>query len=140
MRQFTVDGQTIRFALHHTGTDADLDGFIPDVESIVAVERDIFGEFPSYEPDTYTFLADYLPYASGDGMEHRNSTVITSPSVDRAPITEGCSTPSRMSFSTAGTSSGSARSRSSRSTSSGSTCQASCGSPKASRSTTGRSR
>src|SRR5206468_9891272 len=26
----------------------------------------------------YTFLADYLPYASGDGMEHRNSTVITS--------------------------------------------------------------
>src|SRR4029077_13150956 len=25
----------------------------------------------------YTFLADYLPYANGDGMEHRNSTVIS---------------------------------------------------------------
>ena len=25
----------------------------------------------------YTFLADYLPYANGDGMEHRNSTVMT---------------------------------------------------------------
>src|ERR1019366_2590680 len=30
-----------------------------------------------YEPGYYTFLADYLPYANGDGMEHRNSTVIT---------------------------------------------------------------
>jgi predicted metalloprotease with PDZ domain len=27
---------------------------------------------------TYTFIADYLPYASGDGMEHRNSTIVTS--------------------------------------------------------------
>ncbi len=24
----------------------------------------------------YTFLLDYLPYVNGDGMEHRNSTVI----------------------------------------------------------------
>src|SRR5262249_38504619 len=30
-----------------------------------------------YEPGYYTFLADYLPYANGDGMEHRNSTVMT---------------------------------------------------------------
>ena len=40
----------------------------------------IYGEFPAYEPGHYTFLADYLPYANGDGMEHRNSTVITSSS------------------------------------------------------------
>ena len=32
---------------------------------------------PDYEPGHYTFLADYLPYATGDGMEHRNSTVMT---------------------------------------------------------------
>ena len=86
VRQFTMDGKTIRFALHHTGTAADLDGFIPDVRRIVAVERDIFGEFPSYEQDTYTFLADYLPYARSDGMEHRNSTVITSPSAIRTNL------------------------------------------------------
>src|SRR6185295_17068842 len=40
-------------------------------------EGAVFGEFPEYEPGYYTFLADYLPYASGDGMEHRNSTVMT---------------------------------------------------------------
>jgi predicted metalloprotease with PDZ domain len=37
----------------------------------------VFGEFPVFETDTYTFLADYLPYAHGDGMEHRNSTIMT---------------------------------------------------------------
>ena len=42
-----------------------------------AQEGAIYGEYPEYEPGYYTFLADYLPYANGDGMEHRNSTVIT---------------------------------------------------------------
>ena len=37
-----------------------------------------YGELPPYENGTYTFLADYLPWANGDGMEHRNSTVMTS--------------------------------------------------------------
>src|SRR5262252_2027633 len=78
MRQFTVGDRTFRFAIHHTGTDAELDAYVKDVEKIVRQEGAIYGEFPVYEPGHYTFLADYLPYASGDGMEHRNSTVITS--------------------------------------------------------------
>src|SRR3954471_20570285 len=77
IRQFTVGPRTFRFALHHTGTAAELDGYVKDVEKIVRQEGAIFGEYPEYEPGTYTFLADYLPYADGDGMEHRNSTVIT---------------------------------------------------------------
>ena len=77
IRQFTVGGRTFRFSLHHTGTDAELDGYVKDVEKIVRQEGAIYGEYPDYEPGHYTFLADYLPYANGDGMEHRNSTVIT---------------------------------------------------------------
>ncbi|MBW8865761.1 MAG: M61 family peptidase, partial [Acidobacteria bacterium] len=77
MRQFSVGGRMFRFALHHTGTDAELDSYVKDVEKIVRTEGEIFGEYPAYEPGTYTFLADYLPYANGDGMEHRNSTVMT---------------------------------------------------------------
>ena len=77
IRQFSVGSRTFRFALHHTGTDADLDAFVKDVEKIVRQEGAIYGEYPAYEPGTYTFLADYLPYASHDGMEHRNSAVIT---------------------------------------------------------------
>jgi predicted metalloprotease with PDZ domain len=77
IRQFTTGSRTFRFAVHHTGTAAELDGYVKDVEKIVRQEGAIFGEYPEYEPGTYTFLADYLPYANGDGMEHRNSTVIT---------------------------------------------------------------
>lgn len=78
IRAFTVGPRSFRFALHHTGTDAELDAYVKDVEKIVRQEGAIYGEFPEYEPGTYTFLADYLPYANGDGMEHRNSTVMTS--------------------------------------------------------------
>ena len=79
IRQFTVGPRTFRFSLHHTGTDADLDAFVTDVEKIVRQEGAVFGEYPDYENGSYTFLADYLPWASGDGMEHRNSTIITAP-------------------------------------------------------------
>jgi predicted metalloprotease with PDZ domain len=77
MREFGVGGSRFRFAMHHTGTDAELDDLVKDVEKIVQQEGAIYGEYPVYEPGYYTFLADYLPYANGDGMEHRNSTVIS---------------------------------------------------------------
>jgi predicted metalloprotease with PDZ domain len=77
MREFTVGASTFRFAVHHRGNDAELDSYLRDVEKIVRQEGAIFGEYPDYETGRYTFLADYLPYASGDGMEHRNSTVMT---------------------------------------------------------------
>lgn len=78
IRSFEVDGHRFRFAAHHTGSAAELDRYVQDVRKVVQTERDIFGVFPSYEPGTYTFIADYLPWANGDGMEHRNSTIITS--------------------------------------------------------------
>lgn len=77
LREFAVDGSRFRLALHHTGTEAEVDSITKDVEQIVRQEREIYGEFPVYEPGYYTFITDLLPYANGDGMEHRNSTVIT---------------------------------------------------------------
>src|SRR6185369_17317135 len=80
-RSFTVpDGTrmpTFRLAVHHSGDGAELDGFARDVEKIVREARNIYGEFAPYDGGTYTFLADYMPNANMDGMEHRNSTVIT---------------------------------------------------------------
>jgi len=68
---------TIRIALHHLGTDAEADAFADGARRIVEEERQLFGEFPPYERNTYTFLADFLPSAGNDGMEHRNSSVLT---------------------------------------------------------------
>ncbi|HTV03274.1 MAG TPA: hypothetical protein VMF13_22180 [Luteitalea sp.] len=84
LREFTVDrtdGQPaarIRLAVHHLGTDAELESFTSQVESIVREEAAVFGELPRFDGGTYTFLMDYLPWAAGDGMEHRNSTVCSS--------------------------------------------------------------
>jgi len=77
IRQFTVGSRRFRLAVHHQGMDSDLDDYVRDVEKIVRQEGAVFGEFPQFDPGEYTFLADYLPYATGDGMEHRNSTVMT---------------------------------------------------------------
>jgi predicted metalloprotease with PDZ domain len=78
IREFAIGPRRFRFAAHHTGTVGDLDSFVNDVGRVVREAAAVFGEFPEYEPGAYTFLADYLPYARNDGMEHRNSTVITS--------------------------------------------------------------
>ena len=93
LREFTVDdGQkrtgpppTFRIALTHDGTEAEADAFARDVERIVRETIPIFGELPQFETNTYTFLSTYLPWASGDGMEHRNSTSLTSPGALRNP-------------------------------------------------------
>jgi predicted metalloprotease with PDZ domain len=79
VRAGTGVNETFRIALHHTGSDRDADRLAADVERIVHEESAVFGELPAYEGGTYTFVADYLPYALRDGMEHRNSTILTSP-------------------------------------------------------------
>src|SRR5262249_5446060 len=79
IREFSLGPRTFRFALHHAGTDRDFEDYLKDVEKIVSQEGAVFGEYPEYETGHFTFLADYLPYAQADGMEHRNSTVVTAP-------------------------------------------------------------
>lgn len=90
VQSFTVTdaagGQAeIRMAIHHDGTEAEAEAFAADVRKIVQESMAIFGEYPKYDGGTYTFLADYLPWASGDGMEHRNSTVVSSSGALRNP-------------------------------------------------------
>ena len=69
---------TFRVVVHHAGTPDAVSRFATEIERVVRETVTVFGEFPAFETNTYTFIADYLPYASGDGMEHRNSTVLTS--------------------------------------------------------------
>ncbi len=69
--------QTIRVVAHSQATDAEFDAYFASVQKLVREEQAVFGELPDYEPGSYTFLADALPWDGGDGMEHRNSTVMT---------------------------------------------------------------
>ena len=82
LREFTVknpDGKTftIRAAVHADASDEDVNTYAAGVEKIVRESVGVFGEYPQYDTGNYTFLADYLPTNGGDGMEHRNSTVVS---------------------------------------------------------------
>jgi len=78
IRSFEVDKQTVHFVLHHNGTEAELDEYFEKVQQLVLQQKAVFGKLPKYDYGAYTFLACYIPNASGDGMEHRNSTILTS--------------------------------------------------------------
>lgn len=76
-RQESVDGQLIKMALHTPATDSEVDEYFGKVMAIVNAQRDVFGELPEFDYDEYVFLNCFMPNASGDGMEHRNSTIVT---------------------------------------------------------------
>ena len=68
----------VRIALHHEGSDEQLDIYAEMIKRVVAEEKAVYGELPRYDVGSYTFIADYLPYVYDDGMEHRNSTIVMS--------------------------------------------------------------
>lgn len=85
LREFMVDGKNIRFALHSDDSAEDFDTYWKKVKAIVLAQKEVFGELPAYDFGEYTFLACYAPHVSGDGMEHRNSTILT----DRESLAAG---------------------------------------------------
>ncbi|UFH52785.1 M61 family peptidase [Spirosoma sp. KNUC1025] len=76
-----ADGKpiTFRVALEANVADTTADGFAKKIARIVDQAKAVYGEFPRYDYGSYTFLASLNPYVRGDGMEHRNSTMIAVP-------------------------------------------------------------
>ncbi len=68
---------TINLAVHDPGTFEDVEAFVEKAKKVVATQMDIFGELADFDYGEYTFIACYMPQVSGDGMEHRNSTILT---------------------------------------------------------------
>ncbi len=70
---------TIRIALEAKANESQLEELTEKVKKMVTEARAVFGEFPKYDYGSYTFIASANPYVHGDGMEHRNSTMIAIP-------------------------------------------------------------
>ena len=70
--------QTIRLAVNHSGSAAQVTEFTDLTKRVVDEMAAVFGEFPRFDFGTYTFISCYRPTCAGDGMEHRNSTSLTS--------------------------------------------------------------
>ncbi|MCB0600623.1 MAG: M61 family metallopeptidase [Saprospiraceae bacterium] len=75
----TSNGKSYQFRLVlHAPNEAEvIDEFKAAATKIVAREKAVYQELPGYDYGTYTFICCYMPQASGDGMEHRNSTFIS---------------------------------------------------------------
>ena len=133
LRTFQIDGGSesarFRVAVHHQGNEVELDTFARDVQKIVGEARHVFGEYPAFEGNTYTFIGDYVPWASGDAMEHRNSTFLSSPTSIRNNSLGLLSSVAHEFFHSWNVER-SGHGRSSHSTSKTPTCRVSCGSPK----------
>ncbi len=69
----------MRLALEADATAAQTDSLAHIIRNITAQARAVFGEYPAYDNGTYTFITSENPYVQGDGMEHRNSTMISIP-------------------------------------------------------------
>lgn len=82
-RQWTISNPdkkqyTMRLALEADAPDSTIDSFTERLKKIVLEAQAVFGEVPAYDYGTYTFIASLNPWVHGDGMEHRNSTMISS--------------------------------------------------------------
>lgn len=80
-RSFTVESKgkpyTIEFVLHDPSSEELLDDYFEQVKQIVLTQKEIYKELPEFDYGKYTFIACYVQHANGDGMEHRNSTILT---------------------------------------------------------------
>ena len=78
--EWKENNQNYRVALNKTGTETtneEANEFVENIKKIIREEIALFGEAPTFDYGTYTFLLNYQPTAHGDGMEHRNSTIIS---------------------------------------------------------------
>jgi len=79
VNSFMVENQKINFVLHDDkASEEQINTYFENVKAVVLQEKEVFGELPTFDFGEYTFLACYTINSSGDGMEHRNSTILTS--------------------------------------------------------------
>lgn len=77
--------QKIHVVCHSKDNASVVTNFAKMVKKVVDEQIEVWGELPSFDQGNYYFLHDVYPTFAGDGMEHRNSTVI----VQKQPKIEG---------------------------------------------------
>ncbi len=64
-------------AINSEASEKELDQFAEMTKQMVHEQETVFGELPEFMENRYIFLCSYGPGFHGDGMEHRNSTMIS---------------------------------------------------------------
>ncbi|MES2651238.1 MAG: M61 family peptidase [Bacteroidota bacterium] len=77
--------QTIHVVSHSKDNQKAVDDYAEMIKKMVDEQIAVWGELPTFDYGNYYFIHDVYPDYAGDGMEHRNSTVI----VQRTPKIAG---------------------------------------------------
>jgi predicted metalloprotease with PDZ domain len=76
--EFGENKYKFKIALHSNDSASYLDAFTIMTKAVVSEHRALWSGLPPFDNGEYIFICDYQPYANGDGMEHRNSTAVSS--------------------------------------------------------------
>jgi predicted metalloprotease with PDZ domain len=88
LKEQVIDGHRFQLALHTNASTQEVDSYFSKLMKIVQQQKQVFGEFPSFDFKRYVFLGCFVPNASGDGMEHRNSTYVVNAKPLDTPLGE----------------------------------------------------
>ncbi len=77
--------QFMEILIHSKDKEEDIQNFGEMVKKMAAEQAAVWGSYPKFDFGRYSFIHDVYPDFAGDGMEHRNSTVI----VQRTPQIKG---------------------------------------------------
>ena len=66
----------LRLAINDSSSKETVDALFEDLVKLAEEQKKVFGSFPDYEYDSYTFIASYGPGSSVANVEHRNSSLI----------------------------------------------------------------
>ncbi len=69
--------QTIHLIAHSADDEINIFNYAEMLKKVTAEQKAVWGEWPAFDYGHYYFLNCVHPTNAGDGMEHRNSTVIT---------------------------------------------------------------
>ena len=71
--------QTMHLLSHSDDDEIAVFNYAEMLKKVTAEQKAVWGEWPAFDYGHYYFLHCVYPTNAGDGMEHRNSTVITQP-------------------------------------------------------------
>jgi len=68
----------MRLGVFHNGSTKEISAYANMAKRLVRESLAVWKDAPRFETGEYVFMCAYQPYVEWDGMEHRNSTVLTS--------------------------------------------------------------
>jgi len=66
----------LKLAINDNSNDQLSEDLFDKIANVISEQQKVFGSFPNFDYDSYTFMASYAPYTGTNTIEHKNSSLI----------------------------------------------------------------